>query len=342
VGLLLIPLALALGRAGRPDPPPLIDRDDLPIRIGLHFQGGARSPDRFLDPETGRPVIPSAPARGNIWGSAWAPWADECGRTQLVAFWKDSTLRDSALLRLSQPDGAVLDRISAAYLPTWSALCWFPDRSARILLPGHDGILYRVDFGDPDAGSRQPRPIAWRGGPARGVVLLDDLAWPRHPGLGGRILAALTVRGEPGAPQTWSIWWLRLDPEATAVIAAGPLVPDDGGGDGRCPALSPAVAGPPTLAWLERTRGRRGDGWRLRIAPVVVDPRSGDPSVGGGRARTLAEDCEPAAPAFSADGRRISYIARGPEALNVRRAVVTGPAALGTPEAHPTYRVAAR
>jgi hypothetical protein len=212
----------------------------------------------------------------------------------------------------------------------------------RVLVPGYDGILYRVDFGDPDTGSGQPRPIAWRGGPTRGVVQLDDLSWPRHPSLEGRILAALTLRARPGVPYTWSIWWLRLDPEATAVIAAGPLALDDGGWDGRYPILSPAVAGPPTLAWLERAQGRRGDAWRLRIAPVEIDPRSGDPSVNGERTRTLAEGCEPAAPAFSADGRRISYIARGPGALNVRRAVVTGPAAPGMPEARPAYRVAAR
>ena len=55
--------------------------------------------------------------------------------------------------------------------------------------------------------------------------------------------------------------------------------------------LSPPGPGPPSLAWLERPRGDDRLGWRLRLAPVEVDPLSGEPSVSAARARTLADDC---------------------------------------------------
>ena len=165
--LVLVSLALVLGRAGRTGPPILVDRDDGPIRVGVGADGRTSASDQFLDPETGRPVVPALPGGGAIWTSGWAPWAEESGRTQLVGLWKGSALSDAALIRLSEPDGAVLDRVAMADLPAWSATCWFPDRSPRVLLAGFGGVLLRVDFDGPGGGAIRGRSPGGPG-PRRG------------------------------------------------------------------------------------------------------------------------------------------------------------------------------
>ena len=346
--LLLALVALVLGRAERPEPPVLADQDDLLIRVGVQADGFTWAADRFFDAETGRAVAPSLPGGGELWSSVWAPWVDQFGRTQLIGLWKGSAPVETALIRVSEPGGIVLDRLPVDDLPNWKGACWFPDRSARVLLAGYDGRLYRLDFDGADAGPLRPRPVAWRGGPATGVARLNDLSWPRHPGFGGRLLASLSLRKADDATvcrsDPLSLWWLRLDPEADAVVAAGPLIrraaraPE--AGDERHAALSPAGSRPPAVAWLERPR--TGEPWRLRVAPVEVDPLSGDPFASAARARTLAEGCAAVTPAFSADGRRITYVVPGPGAPGVRRVDVPGADAPGVSEVRSPDVVAGR
>jgi hypothetical protein len=317
-GAVLVLFALALSRSAPPAAPWRADREAVPVRVGIRPGAPSWEPDRFLDPAGGLPVAPTLPAGGGLFGSAWAPWADGSGQTQLVGVWKDRRSGEVAVIRLSQPDGAVLDHLPMeAGLPGWAgAPCWFPDRSERVLLAGGDGVLYRLDFGD-DAQYRRPRPLPWRCGPGPDLASVRDLAWPRHPVLGGRLLAAIELKKEargPHRPGAHALWWLRLDPEANAVVAAGPLVVRADGAapvDEQLPTFSPCGAGPPRVAWLERVPRWGGGLWRLRVADVEVDPAGGDPYVPVGTARDLTDDCEVVALTFSADGRRLVYVVRG-------------------------------
>ena len=153
------------------------------MRIDSVDVGPSLGPDRFLDPESGLPVVAVLPGPGMLRGVSWSPWRDERGQAQLVGLWYNaspSRPRDYALVRLSQPDGAVLDRISHEGLPGWVAPpCWFPDRSERLLLAGGDGQLYRLDFGSDDARGPWPRPLSWRaGGDPLRIARFGDLSWP--------------------------------------------------------------------------------------------------------------------------------------------------------------------
>jgi hypothetical protein len=322
--LLLSSVAVLLGIAGRGWPRGQATPAGVPMRIDSVDVGPSLGPDRFLDPESGLPVVAVLPGRGNLICASWSPWRDERGQAQLVGLVYGASPNrpgDYALVRLSQPDGAVLGRISHEDLPGWVAPpCWFPDRSERLLLAGGDGQLYRLDFGSDDARGPWPRPLPWRaGGDPLRIARFGDLSWPGDPQLGPRlVLASLYTRAEGRrGPEERSIWWLRLDRGAESIVAARRLVPrgepdSSPGEDERFPVLSPG-AGPPVLAWLERARGRPGDAWRLRAAPIEVDADSGDPFVMVRGARTLATDCACVAPAFGADGGSIAYVAAGSE-----------------------------
>ncbi len=319
--LLLTPVALILGRTRDPGSPGPHRPAGAPMRIGLPVMVFP-NPDRFVDPETGAAVPVAVPGPGCLAASAWSPWRDGADRAQIVGTWMAEGSRDLALVRLSQPDGAVLDRISTAGMPAWiGAPCWFPDRSERLLLCGGDGLLYRLDFGSGDV--RGPSPLA-RSAEIRSGARIVDLSWPAGAVIGGRALASLSFKRGPEVPAEigeWSIWWLRLDDPPDAIVGLGPLLAPPGGDSGvdrRHPTLSPDDSHP-GLAWLEQPRSRYNHSWRLRFAPLTLDPDTGDPSIREASARTLAEDCLRVAPAFSADGSQISYVPAGPGPLRVLR-----------------------
>ncbi len=336
--LLLTPVALILGRTRDPGPPAPHRPAGAPMRIGLPVMVFP-NPDRFVDPETGAAVPVAVPGPGCLAASAWSPWRDGVDRAQIVGTWMAEGSRDVSLVRLSQPDGAVLDRISTAGMPAWiGAPCWFPDHSERLLLCGGDGLLYRLDFGAGD--DRGPSPLAWSAGIRSGVRIVD-LSWPAGAVLGGRALASLCFRRGPEVTAEigeWSIGWLRLDDRPDAIVGVGPLLASPDGEadvDRRHPTLSPDD-GHPGLAWLEQPRSRYNSLWRLRFAPLAIDPDTGDPSIREASARTLAEDCLRVAPAFSADGTHISYVPAGPGPPRVLRISLDRP--LGPPDATPDTR----
>lgn len=309
-------VAIAVGRSGRVDRSEVRGEAEVPVRVGFLVGGYPLRQDRFFDARTGVPVPVELPGAGALWNSGWAPWRDGQGRGQVVGRWSCSAgggTRRNELVRLSQPDGAVLDRLPLEDLPHWAgAPCWFPDRTSRVLLAGGDCLLYRVDF-DAARGPRL-RPLSWHlEGPTPTLVRMDDLSWPATARLGGNLLVSLCLRSDwtprPSRDE-WRLWWLRIDGAATEVVAGGPIVVRGQSGaynvNERFATLSPVA--PHQLAWLEYESARFQAPCRLRIAPVEIDAATRAPSVRRASARMLDANCAPVAPAFSADGQHLVYM----------------------------------
>lgn len=303
----------------------------LEVRPGRRDWSEGRSATTFLDPTTGRRL--EDPSLDNLARVAWAPWTDDRGGTQLVASEIDGS-GAATLVRLTLPGGAVLDRIPADGLPCWSGPpCWFADGSTRILLAGADGTLYRLDFPERFP-SDAPRPVAlpWEAGPDEPPpALLADVTWPADPRLGGRVLVATMPRGRsPRDGQGWSLRWLRLDPGAASVVAAGPILradsPKSDHADARHPAVGTGPDGRPWLAYLERPTDAEGRAWRLRAAPLEFADGSGDPSLCPSATITLAYDASSVAPTFANDGRSLSYVPVYESAAEARPRAVPLPA----------------
>ena len=211
-----------------------------------------------------------------------------------------------------------------------------PDRSDLILFAAGDGRLYRYDFprGDDARGDGGRGPSACSGGARRvrptwassGIRAGRD-----DPALGARILVARVAREAGDASQSppgQQLWWLELDPDVTAVVAAGRLIVPDGQGSAvarreeRLPAVGRAGDGAPLLAYLARSP--EDATWELWVAPIVPAAAGGAPRVLASSGRRLAEGCTAVAPTFSPDGRWIfaaSHDARS--GLRMRRFEVT-------------------
>jgi hypothetical protein len=219
------------------------------------------------------------------------------------------------------PGGAVLDRVETEHLPD-DAPCWEPGTSARVVYAGGDGALYWHDFegSDPSesrfrSGNSRPKPVAWeRPQPGLGPVRLADPAWPPESALGRRLLVSLQILEREGGLRrysSWRLWWLRLDRDRMTIVAAGPLllpdptIPGSGSWGDHFPTLLSGPGGGPALAYLTYRPGvHLGE---LRIAPLRIDPVTGEPRAAGG-GPVLASACVRTALAPSADGRRICCV----------------------------------
>jgi hypothetical protein len=344
--LVLTALAIALGRG---QALPEVEGDRRPEAPRYHFirAYAFRRPEdrpRLLDAVNGC-LMPGPVLRdGSIADAACSPWRDDRGRSQMVGPWKRGRgqgdrreVQVVGLARFTVPDGELLDRVPLD-IPTASRPCWLPGPAARVLFAAGDGRLYRLDFDDGPggrparaAGERRPRPLAWRAeAPAPHGLFLAEPTWPADPRLGGRIVASAIIPGRPGvrtADEGQHLWWLRLDPGATAIEAAVRLtVPASAGAarvpdDERLPALGTAPDGTLVLAYLARPAGEPR--WQLRLAPVAIDP-AGDPGVDPASAQMVARQCAASPPVFSPDGRWVYAVldrGEGAPALVVRHEV---------------------
>ena len=293
-----------------------------------------------FDFESGRlETLPLPPGVG-IDKASVSPW-EEDGRRQIVGVgWNRSgaeeslSITDLGLIRMSLPDGEILDRLilSDEALPV-AAPCWIPGAPASVLYVGGDFRLYRVDFGSSlldrgteDVADTHPRPLEWQAPlPGAGDVQFRDLTWPDEPRLGGRALVSLRFKDrETGRYTDWQVWWLQLDRGGTSIVAAGRLLepgPSDTAVSRRLPNLV-SVRGEPALAYLARRPGESG--YQLRVAPIHFDPDSGSPQAHDVDSRPLAEDCSPTSPVASPDGRWITVVRTAGRHLNAERIAIPG------------------
>src|SRR5262249_22683638 len=81
----------------------------------------------------------------------------------------------------------------------------------------------------------------------------------------------------------------------------------------RLPALGTAPDGTSVVAYLAGPAGQPR--WQLRLAPLAIDPASGEPAVDPASVRILARQCAACPPVFSPDGRWVyAVLDRGVEA----------------------------
>jgi hypothetical protein len=302
----------------------------------------------LMDRETGRlEKLPLPPGMG-IYAASVSPWEEDGGR-QVVGIGCDqsegegSSLRTiSGLVRMSLPDGEVLDRLplSEGALPEGPP-CWIPGATASVLYVGGDFGLYRVDFelgrtdDDEVMFGTHPRPLGWRSPMPGAGVQFRDVAWPDDSRLGGRVLVSLRFKEEKSGRYTdWQIWWLQLDRAGTSIVAAGRLLgpgPSDMAASSRLPNLV-TLGGEPALAYLARWPGESG--LQLRVAPIHFGPDPGTPNAREEESRALAEGCLPISPVASPDGRWITIVRTDGPRLTTEQIAIpggVGPDAAGAP-----------
>ena len=301
-----------------PSPPPL----------GVNFCAypDARTSPFILDAETGA-IVPCTLPDGGV-STCWAshPGRDAEGQSHLIAHRRGTSRGRNAsadelfgMERYTFPAGRLLERVLLD-VPPIGPVCWSPDRSDRILFAGGDSRLYLHDFATGMRTNRfapapTPRPLQWQGTPpGGGPVLIHDPCWPAVPGLGGRLLASMTLYEDDAwgsrGPQ---LWWLELDSGNATIVAAGRVIVSDEAGsisaqeEERRPCVGTARDGTLMLAYLARTPDRSS--WDLWVAPIRLVGPGHAPRVLLSTRRKLAEGCAPLALAFSTDGRSV-YVSK--------------------------------
>jgi hypothetical protein len=251
-----------------------------------------------------------------------SPWRDARGQAQVVGRWMgftgspgDLASQGRGLGRFTYPEGKPLDRVETQTLPI-SAPCWMPGMAARVIFAAGDGFLYRFDFEDElardlPADSREPIRLRWEvEDREESSLILSEPYWPDLPGLRDTLFVGCQVReegtsqGEPGFRHA-GIWWLRLDPEGAAIIAAGPVGFQPSSDPLRFPTVAATADGSPFLSVLVQTSGAAEA--RLAVAPLELDPVRGVPRVAA-EARVVAGGCRLSPPVVSEDGRAITCV----------------------------------
>jgi hypothetical protein len=336
--------AITLGRLNPPTSEYRVLRPDRTVWISGQLIGvGCRS--CFFDHESGLTVPMTLREEGELEVASRSPWQAEDGTWQVVGIWKKmlrgatSGSREMSLMRLSQPDGRILSRIDPEVYPSGSP-CWFPGTSARVLFTGTDGRLFDWAFEGPfdreTGGGQHPRPLVWLMRlPGVESVHLGDLCVLRDPDLGRRVLVALRFarQTDGGKLEPSRLWWLEIDSGASAIVRAGRLRPEGREHPDlseRLPRVSRTVDGRLILAYLLEEPGRAT--WQLRVAPIAIDEKTGDPTVEMAAERTLAEACLPTAPVFSADARCVTGVLRDDPAPRPLRHFAVG---MEDPAPHP-------
>ncbi len=294
---------------------------------------------RWLDAESGR-VEPFPISDDDVLETAsCAPWANEQGQTQAVGRWSSRTKdgpmsmsNDFGLARYTFPGGEMIDHVSTEIVPV-TPPCWFPGTRARVLFAGGDGVLYHFAFeSDRGPGSSappikaaddHPGTIAWKcKQPGDGSVFISDVTWPEDPKMRGALVVSLrqqvTMPTGSKAFSRTQLWWLKLNNAGTQIVDAGRLVRTDPDGshgeevDERSPSVATRPDGSLMLAYLGQRPGQKG--WDLRVAPIAIEQDRKVPVVLESEAKLLGEQCLPARPSFSPDGRWVNVIV-GPSSI---------------------------
>lgn len=279
----------------------------------------------FLDAESCNLRTLVLPAGDRLVNARCSPWIERGGEAQVVGQWSSlSSGGISAgagtvgLARFTFPSGEPLDRIETDVYPA-SPPCWLPGTGASVLFAAGDGKLYRYDFEEkatvPGVAQKAPgKPVelTWKSPlPGEGGVFLGDPCWVSLKSTESRLMVTLSsVERRDGRLLSTpnALWWLKLDPDAKSIIDSGPVF--DGSPETDRHRRFPAYASRPGVGTVIAHLSRRlGEGtWNLEIAPLRVDPETGNPVASLIDLKTVTTGCAATAPAFSVGGRWISCI----------------------------------
>lgn len=113
---------------------------------GYGFFDGANA-CRILDPVSGAVMPCAIPGMDIYHVLGCSPWLDDQGQYHLVARYKNiggdfkrRCVRTIGLAVCAYPSGEVLKRVELDQMPI-GPVCWYPDRSDRVLFVGSDGRL---------------------------------------------------------------------------------------------------------------------------------------------------------------------------------------------------------
>jgi hypothetical protein len=306
--------------------PTIVRMEATPSAGSLQWVPDPDDAPTLVDVETGRQTRVPLPIGDVLSELSSAPNLDMQGRRLVVGRWAEvmgisigALGQRFGLARVALPSGDVLDRVPTEILPI-SPPCWYPSSTSRILFTSGDGRLYQFDFANVDNSgggeeTRVPKPITWREQPPSDKVMMLHPCWPTGSGFENRLLVSLAVRDESAQVlrmTPFQLWWLRLDPTGTEIVACGRLID-------RPPEmeqLRPTVARTPEGSFLLAYHSRRAPqtGWRLRVTNVRFDPETDHPTADRGWTLEQLDKSSPIT--LSADGQ---WLAR------VDQSVVTSP-----------------
>lgn len=338
--MLSIPAVMGLGRANFKSPPQRVTSLPSYQVLDQTITGSHGRDVSLMDLETGRLKTLSLPPGVGIDKASLSPWEEE-GRRQIVGIgWNrledgsSSQYSDIGLVRMSLPDGGILDRLTSpdVVLPACPP-CWIRGAPAGVLYVGRDFRLYRVDFepSHPSGGLQGPaeiRPslVDWQGPlPGKGGVQFRDLSWPDEPRMGGRAFASLRFKDrQTGRDTDWQIWWLQFDRGGTSIAAAGQLLQTNlaEAVDSRKLPNLVSARGEPALIYLMHRPGEPGD--RLWVAPIHFDPDSDSPLAEEADSRLLAEGLPPNSPVAFKNGWWITVMRKGGPDPKTERLAIPG------------------
>ncbi len=246
-----------------------------------------------------------------------SPWRDQDGNWQIVGSWTrwrgragESRLVQAGILRMTYPEGRVLDRIETSEVPIGPP-CWMPGSKARVVYSSINGNLYSLDFEPAVPLGRdglQPRIITWSSRPeSLKLVQLNDPYWPTDPRFGGKLLVSLSFRDprmKDRMQLTSQIWWLELDSGECEVTGAGPVTlqpPSERRVDELSPVVWAGSSGELLLASLSQDPDTRT--WQVHVAPILF--RDGVPRSMAVKGRPVPSTYRPEYPIFNPAGSEV-------------------------------------
>ncbi|WP_165073477.1 hypothetical protein [Paludisphaera rhizosphaerae] len=135
------------------------------------------------------------------------------------------------IVRVRLPKCEVLERLEMDVMPTGRP-AWDPTGSGHVVFPGATGRLYSYRFSNEGSStSSSIAPVEWRCDPPGGKdPFIVDPVWPRNPHFRNLVIVSLAPAkklGERGPDLPLTPWWLELDQDCDAIVAAGPLFDKD-------------------------------------------------------------------------------------------------------------------
>ncbi|WP_435018881.1 hypothetical protein TA3x_000870 [Tundrisphaera sp. TA3] len=291
------------------------------IQLNGYYLKNISRDSQWFDVDSGRIKTMTMASGDLVETSSRAPWVDRRGQSQIVGRFSVrsspgplSTSLDFGLARYSYPDGRLLDRVSTDVMPI-APPAWYPGTRARVLYVAGNGHLYEFDFeGDRMRSEIEPKPhrITWGcRPPGEGEPFLTEVRWSDDPRMASFPLVTLRRRlidaeGRQEFTRT-QIWWLKLDPAGSTVLAAGPLIDGDAGDqDEHSPAITTLPDGRLAASFL--IHEAETSAWRARVGVIREASAGVPPSLAAKAVRTLDGELQPTTTAFSSDGRYLSVM----------------------------------